>query len=154
MFTLWHQSRDGTATRAAFQTACNHCQEIEALLELTTLLVPHRQTQATCRNLLRHKAALWRFVDHEGVEPTNNAAEQALRRGVLWRKRSFGTQSQAGSRFCGTSLDGGYFPASPASSCPWFFWRPAGALWFRSCPLPSLCRNSSTDLFSACLNHN
>ena len=100
MFSLCHRVRDGTLTRSAYQTAMQPIrQEIEALLELTTLLVPHRQTQTTCRNLLRHKAALWRFVDYEGVAPTNNAAEQALRRGVLWRKRSFGTQSQAGSRF-------------------------------------------------------
>ena len=34
----------------------------------------------------------------EGVEPTNNAAERALRHGVLWRKGSFGTHSPAGSR--------------------------------------------------------
>ena len=34
-----------------------------------------------------------------GVEPTNNAAERAVRPGVLWRKGSFGTQSAAGSRF-------------------------------------------------------
>jgi hypothetical protein len=38
-------------------------------------------------------------VDREGVEPTNNAAERALRRGVIWRRRSFGTQSESGSRF-------------------------------------------------------
>ena len=44
-------------------------------------------------------SALWTFVYKDGVEPTNNAAEQALRHGVLWRKSSFGTQSAAGSRF-------------------------------------------------------
>jgi hypothetical protein len=33
------------------------------------------------------------------VEPTNNEAERALRRAVLWRRKSFGTQSEAGSRF-------------------------------------------------------
>ena len=33
------------------------------------------------------------------MEPTNNAAERALRRGVLWRKRSFGSQSDRGLRF-------------------------------------------------------
>jgi len=43
--------------------------------------------------------ALWSFVAHEGIEPTNNAAERALRRGVLWRKRSFGSQSDRGLRF-------------------------------------------------------
>jgi transposase len=35
----------------------------------------------------------------EGVEPTNNAAERALRPAVLWRKGSFGSNSEAGSRF-------------------------------------------------------
>ena len=34
-----------------------------------------------------------------GVEPTINSAERALSRAVLWRRRSFGTQSAAGSRF-------------------------------------------------------
>jgi transposase len=38
-------------------------------------------------------------VRHEGVEPTNNAAERAIRPGVLWRKGRFGTQSPEGSRF-------------------------------------------------------
>ena len=38
-------------------------------------------------------------MTQEGVEPTNNAAERALRPAVLWRKGSFGTQSDAGARF-------------------------------------------------------
>jgi transposase len=38
-------------------------------------------------------------VDEAGVEPTNNAAERALRPAVLWRKGSFGTQSDGGARF-------------------------------------------------------
>ncbi|MGE3539510.1 MAG: transposase [Candidatus Tectimicrobiota bacterium] len=42
---------------------------------------------------------MWTFVQMAGVEPTNNAAERAIRPGVLWRKGSFGTQSEAGSRF-------------------------------------------------------
>ncbi len=40
----------------------------------------------------------------EGVEPTNNAAERAIRPGVLWRKGSFGTQSTQGSRFVETMM--------------------------------------------------
>ena len=43
--------------------------------------------------------SLWAFVDREGVEPTNNHAERMLRRGVLWRKCSFGSQSVAGGVF-------------------------------------------------------
>ena len=43
--------------------------------------------------------ALWTFITVPGVEPTNNAAERALRPAVLWRKGCFGTHSAAGSRF-------------------------------------------------------
>jgi transposase len=42
---------------------------------------------------------LWTFALVEGVEPTNNAAERALRPAVLWRKKSFGAQSEAGNTF-------------------------------------------------------
>jgi hypothetical protein len=38
-------------------------------------------------------------VDHEDLEPTNNTAERALRPAVIYRKLSFGTQSDSGSRF-------------------------------------------------------
>lgn len=36
---------------------------------------------------------------HEGVEPTNNSSEQALRPGVRWRDTSFGSPSERGSKF-------------------------------------------------------
>jgi transposase len=51
------------------------------------------------RELLALEPALWTFARVEGVEPTNNAAERALRHAVLWRKTSHGTESEAGSRF-------------------------------------------------------
>lgn len=51
------------------------------------------------RALLKHFESLWVFVEHEGVEPTNNAAERALRHAVLLRKTSFGSQSERGLRF-------------------------------------------------------
>jgi transposase len=51
------------------------------------------------RELLRLWEGLWVFVEREGVEPTNNRAERALRPAVLWRKGCFGTRSEAGSRF-------------------------------------------------------
>ena len=54
---------------------------------------------AFCDNLLRIEPALWTFAVQEGVEPTNNHAERALRCGVLWRKRSFGSFSDRGCRF-------------------------------------------------------
>jgi transposase len=57
------------------------------------------KTAATCRELLAVEEALWTFVRVEGVEPTNNHIERMLRLAVLWRKKSFGSQSEAGCRF-------------------------------------------------------
>ena len=59
----------------------------------------HSATAGTCRDILKRELALWTFVDVEGVEPTNDFAEQKIRPGVLWRNSSFGTQSEAGSRY-------------------------------------------------------
>ena len=57
------------------------------------------KTVGTARQLLKLEAALWTFVYVQGVEPTNNLAEQALRSAVIWRRTSFGSQSQEGSEF-------------------------------------------------------
>jgi transposase len=58
-----------------------------------------RRTANTCANLLELWPALWGFVTHPGVEPTNNAAEQALRSIVLKRKISGPTRSRRGDQF-------------------------------------------------------
>ena len=99
MFDLWYRVRDGTLSRTDFQQAMRPIRrEIAALLALGTF-IGHPQTAKTCGNILKLEPALFTFVDHDGVEPTNNTAERALRRGVLWRKRSFGSQSDRGLRF-------------------------------------------------------
>jgi transposase len=49
--------------------------------------------------LLEGQEHLWTFLQVRGIEPTNNAAERALRHAVLWRKMSGGTASEWGSRF-------------------------------------------------------
>ena len=51
------------------------------------------------RRVLAELDSLWTFLDESDVEPTNNRAERALRFGVLWRKRSYGTQSEKGNRW-------------------------------------------------------
>jgi transposase len=51
------------------------------------------------RSLASEMDSLWVFLDEQGVEPTNNRAERALRFGVIWRKRSFGSQSDKGERW-------------------------------------------------------
>ena len=42
---------------------------------------------------------LWTFARVQGVAPTNNVAERALRHAVIWRRISGGTDSAWGSRF-------------------------------------------------------
>jgi transposase len=56
------------------------------------------------KNLLKIWPALWTFITVNGVEPTNNAAERALRGPVIYRKLSHGTQSTDGERFIERAL--------------------------------------------------
>jgi transposase len=60
---------------------------------------PDRKAAGLCRELRKWWPALWTFARIDGVAPTNNAAERALRPAVLWRKGSYGSDSEAGSRF-------------------------------------------------------
>ena len=99
MFVWWHRVREGTLQRSTFRSSMSPLRrEVERLLEAgSTCGVP--TTAGTCREILKRREALWTFVQVEGVEPTNNTAERAIRPGVQWRKGSFGTQSEEGSRF-------------------------------------------------------
>ena len=97
MFALWQKVRDGTLKHAEFREQMKPIRtEIENLILRGAC---DGKTRAVCRELWKHRARLWTFVDVEGVEPTNNAAERALRPAVIWRKLCFGTQSASGSRF-------------------------------------------------------
>jgi len=98
VFACWHRFReDGRRNRLRADLG-------EIALELHALLEAGRgcadkKTATFCKNLLALEPALWTFVFEDGVEPTNNHAERILRRGVLWRKMSFGCQSDNGCRF-------------------------------------------------------
>jgi transposase len=99
VFGWWHWVREGWWKRATFQRRLPGLRRsLRAALEQGTWC-PCEQTAATCREVLRVEPALWTFVRVEGVEPTNNAAERALRHAVQWRKSSYGTDSAGGSRF-------------------------------------------------------
>lgn len=56
------------------------------------------KTRRFCTGLQAHEAALWTFTRLPGVPATNNAAERALRHAVMWRKTSYGTQTDHGDR--------------------------------------------------------
>lgn len=98
LFVLWSRFRVGEITRS----------------QMARLLVPVRgrlkrllkrgmeqkgRARALCRDLSRLWPALWTWVHRADVEPTNNRAERALRKPVLWRKGSFGSNSGRGLRF-------------------------------------------------------
>ena len=99
LFALWYRVRDGTLPWAEFQVAMLPLMHRVGTLLREGATGTEPKTQRTCRNLLQREAALWTFVWESEVEPTNNRAERSLRRAVLWRRRSFGTQSTAGSQF-------------------------------------------------------
>ena len=100
LFDRWERVRDGTGTRRGFRRSTERWlrPEVRTLLERgATCACP--KTAATCREVLGVEASLWTFARVDGVEPTNNAAERAVRHAVCWRKTSYGTDSEAGSRF-------------------------------------------------------
>ena len=99
MFTWWHRVRDGTLQRSTFRSYMRPLRrEVERLLDAGRRCgMP--ATAGTCRDIVPRRAALWTFVQVEGVEPTHNTAERAIRPGVPRRNISFGTPSEAGSRF-------------------------------------------------------
>lgn len=100
VFAAWHEFREGQTTRAQLKEALAPVMNRLQRLLLEGAILGEDQTVATfCENLLALEAALWTFVEVEGVEPTNNFMERLLRRAVLWRRRSFGSWSAAGCRF-------------------------------------------------------
>ena len=98
-FREWYGFHEGKLTRCCLQDRLAPIR-----LRLQRLLRRHVNNPAAparkiAKDLREYGTALWTFARVEGIEPTNNIAERALRKGVLWRKSSFGTASDAGSRF-------------------------------------------------------
>jgi transposase len=104
LFKYWHRYRDGTLTYRGLQRKMRPIRdEIESLL-LRGIFSGNKRLVGMCKELYHHRQWLWTYLDHEGIEPTNNASERSLRHAVIWRKLSFGTQSARGSRFVETML--------------------------------------------------
>lgn len=89
---VWHRVRDGTLERTQFIAKVEPiCQAVHDLLtEAADYTVADGEktlwakTVRTCRQLLTVEPALWLFITVEGIELTNNAAEQVIRPAVLW----------------------------------------------------------------------
>ena len=99
MFAWWHRVRDGTLAPTTFKQYMRPLQQRVIDLLKQAHGASCAKTSRTCVRLLENAHALWTFVYRPGIEPTNNAAERAVRRAVILRKTSFGSQSQHGCRF-------------------------------------------------------
>jgi transposase len=112
LFHWWHKVRDGTMSKELFIEAVEMLRVgiHQELMSAAAIEIGSKEksslakTVRTCRKLLKVESALWTFVYRDGVEPTNNSAERALRPAVIWRNLSFGSQSQAGSEFVARML--------------------------------------------------
>lgn len=98
LFQYWHRVRDGTMSREVFRRKVQVIRRtVKELLRRGS--ADSLQCSGMCRELLRSEHRLWTFARIAGVEPTNNVAERSVRPAVLWRKTSFGVQSERGARF-------------------------------------------------------
>jgi transposase len=99
VFEAWHLFRGGGLSRHQLQQRLSPiARHLREVLDAGCACADTKAANF-CANLVALEPALWRFVVTEEVDPTNNHAERVLRRGVLWRKISFGCHSEAGCRF-------------------------------------------------------
>lgn len=99
IFQHWRSDKSGEIDWQTFRVLMSPIREEFNALLLRGTFSGNRRLVGMCKELHKHREWLWTFVDQEGIEPTNNTAERALRPAVIYRKLSFGTQSESGSRF-------------------------------------------------------
>lgn len=99
LFEHWRRYKLGEIDWGRFQKLVSPVrQEFNSLLTRGSFS-GNKKLIGFCDELRRHRQWLWTFTEVEGIEPTNNEAERALRPAVIYRKLSFGTQSERGSRY-------------------------------------------------------
>ena len=96
LFRLWHKFRGGHIDRQQLLLRSIPIQQRVVALAERHLESPHREVRNLATALFEHNERLFTFLEREGVEPTNNCAERALRTGVQWRKICFGNRSTNG----------------------------------------------------------
>ena len=105
LFDHWHRYKHGTIDWHALQQSCRPIrQAFETTLQRVVELgyqrgerTPWAKTVRTSQQILQLADGLWTFLETPGIEPTNNAAERALRQSVIQRKISHGVQSRQGA---------------------------------------------------------
>lgn len=104
LFRLWHRfrgdpsARGSPLTRAELITKVRTIEQRLFALGERHLNAANADVHNLARTFLVHNQHFFTFVYEEGIEPTNNSAERALRTAVQWRKIMFGTRSDPGER--------------------------------------------------------
>ena len=102
LFRLWHRYRGDPRTRGAPLTRDQLIAKARPVEKAFFALGERYVNAAAVSNLARalfvHHQHFFTFVHEDGVEPTNNVAERALRTAVQWRKIMFGNRSDDGER--------------------------------------------------------
>ncbi|WP_309890181.1 IS66 family transposase [Archangium sp.] len=98
-FRWYHRVRDGTLAREQFEKRMRGVERRVGQLLRKAARRAEKKTAGMAREILQWEKCLWTFVDVPGLEPTNNFGERCIRHAVMYRKTSFGTQSEEGSRF-------------------------------------------------------
>jgi transposase len=95
----WFKEKPGKERRAEFQIQMVPVRKriLELLHQAKDCSNP--KVSGMAASMLTFEGALFTFIDKEQIEPTNNAAERALRHAVIWRKLCFGNDSEKGARF-------------------------------------------------------
>jgi transposase len=99
VFDWWRRHEAGSVARPTLRSYVAGLKPVVRSLLESGAACPCAWTAKVCRRLLEGFAHLWTFAAAAGVPPHNNAAERALRHGVIWRRTSHGTDAEAGSRY-------------------------------------------------------
>lgn len=104
LFNLDREKRSGEVTIEQFKERAKKLkEECRYLLSLGIRIDSNRgklgKTGRFCERLLSQEDHLWCFIEEPSIDLTNNLSERNLRPAVIWRKISFGTQSERGNRF-------------------------------------------------------
>jgi hypothetical protein len=109
MFRMWHRFRKWQANqeKAGVKVSMTVLEsQMTAIRKRIKALLEEGVARGVskCATILKVEPQLWIFTQKKGIEPTNNAAERAIRPAVLWKKRSFGVESDRGARYAESML--------------------------------------------------
>jgi transposase len=99
IFSLWHAFQKSPESREQLWVDTQPFRERMNDFCVIFRYSHDQRVRTRTKRLLDNWQHLLTFLEHDGVEPTNNSAERAIRPAVQWRKICFGSQSQIGELF-------------------------------------------------------